>query len=140
VTPSTTRGTPRAWIASALAIVVLLTGMEATLAAGFALQDGPREVASQAIDRRSELVADAVSTETRRYTDSMRSLAAAAGAASPLDPERFAALTDPIREKRLAGAARCGSPGRPPSATSCRRRTRRPDRSSGSGGSGDRPA
>ncbi|MCW2502180.1 MAG: putative PAS-sensor signal transduction histidine kinase [Actinomycetia bacterium] len=104
MTPSPTRGIRRTWIASALAILVLLTGVEATLAAGFALQNGPRDVASQAMDRRSELVAEAVSTETRRYTDSMRALAAAVAVASPLDPQRFAALTDPIREMQLAGA------------------------------------
>jgi hypothetical protein len=87
-----------------VALIVLLIGIEIALAAGFGLQQGPRSTAGEVLDSRSDLIAEAVTAEARRYTDAVRAVAASAGAVDPLDADRFASVTLPLRTMHLAGA------------------------------------
>ncbi|MEV4280407.1 ATP-binding protein [Actinoplanes xinjiangensis] len=57
------------------------------------------------MDRRSAAAAEAVRTETQRYVDTLLTTAAAAGAQEVLTRSEYAALTEPLKSMKLAGAS-----------------------------------
>ncbi|MDQ1656097.1 MAG: hypothetical protein QOD41_1180, partial [Cryptosporangiaceae bacterium] len=94
----------RAPFALALALAVALIGAVVTVGMAALLAASQARGAHQEMDRRSELVAAAATAETARYTDTVQSLAVAAGAVPILTAQRFAYLVSPLDRLNLAGA------------------------------------
>ncbi|MDQ1645769.1 MAG: hypothetical protein QOJ50_1953, partial [Cryptosporangiaceae bacterium] len=94
----------RARLALTLALSVALIGAVVTVGMAALLAASQARGARQQMDRRSELVAAAATTETARYTDTVQSVAVAAGAVPILTAQRFAYLVAPLDRLNLAGA------------------------------------
>jgi signal transduction histidine kinase len=90
--------------APVLAAVVVLAGVVMSLSVGAVLVAGQRDNARDQMDRRSNLVAEAVAGEAGRYADTVRTVAGATGAFETLTAAKFAQLTTPLRDIHLAGA------------------------------------
>jgi PAS domain S-box-containing protein len=87
-------------------VTALVVGVGVLVSAGVAvvLAVGQRDAAQQQLERRTSLVAEAVSSEAGRYVDTVRTIAAAAGAFETLTSATFAEATRPLADRRLAGA------------------------------------
>jgi PAS domain S-box-containing protein len=90
--------------AATLAILVALVCVGLSAGAGAAVTRSQYEAAQQQLARRTTLVAEAVSSETGRYVDTLRVVAAAAGSFTTLTASKFAQATQPLSQMRLAGA------------------------------------
>ena len=90
--------------AAALAILVALVCVGLSAGAGALVARGQHDAARQQLARRTALVAEAVSSETGRYVDTLRIVAAATGSFTTLTASKFAQATQPLEQMRLAGA------------------------------------
>jgi signal transduction histidine kinase/CHASE1-domain containing sensor protein len=90
--------------AAALAILVALVCVGLSAGAGALVARNQHDAAQQQLARRTTLVAEAVSSETGRYVDTLRTVAAATGAFTTLTVAKFAQATQPLEQMRLAGA------------------------------------
>ncbi|MFF5228101.1 ATP-binding protein [Dactylosporangium sp. NPDC000521] len=90
--------------AGALATLVAVLTAAMAVSAGVALEGVQHRAMTQALDRKVSSVAAAVVHETGRYVDTLRTVAAAAGAFEPLTAQKFARAVDPLRHMGLAGA------------------------------------
>lgn len=90
--------------AGALASLVAVLTAAMSVGAGMVLDRAQQRVMTQALDRKVGSVAASVVHETGRYVDTLRTVAAAAGAFEPLTAEKFARAVDPLRHMGLAGA------------------------------------
>ncbi|GAA2697480.1 ATP-binding protein [Actinoplanes palleronii] len=90
--------------AAALAILVALGCAGLSVGVGAVVARSQHDAAEQQLARRTSLVVEAVSGETRRYVDTLRTVAAAAGAFTTLTASKFAQATQPLEQMRLAGA------------------------------------
>jgi PAS domain S-box-containing protein len=90
--------------ATALAILVALVCVGLSVGMGTLIAGGQHDAAQQQLVRRTSLVAEAVSSETGRYVDTLRTVAAATGAFNALTAAKFTQATQPLRQMRLAGA------------------------------------
>lgn len=91
--------------AALLALAVTVGGTALSAGASSAVIAGEREAAAQAVDRRTELVADAVRAETGRYVDTVRLLAEGIGAHHGYSRDRFDRATVGMRRAGFAGAS-----------------------------------
>jgi signal transduction histidine kinase len=87
-----------------LAGLVVAVSVVVSFGVGAVLAIGQRDAAVEELDRRAALVADAVVSETGRYVDTLRTVAAASGAFEPMTAARFAQVARSLQEMRLAGA------------------------------------
>ncbi|GIJ67128.1 hypothetical protein Voc01_020450 [Virgisporangium ochraceum] len=85
-------------VIGALASVTLWAFLEATRERAAAIE----------VDRRTTLVADAVTAATGRYLDTITTLAASVGATDTLTTTRFSRMVEPLNYQRLAGATSIG--------------------------------
>jgi signal transduction histidine kinase/CHASE1-domain containing sensor protein len=90
--------------AAALAVLVALVCVGLSAGVGASIARGQHDAAQQHLARRTALVAEAVSSETGRYVDTLRTVAAATGAFTTLTASKFAEATQPLKQMRLAGA------------------------------------
>ena len=88
-----------------LAGVVAVVGVLASWVAAGALAAGQRDHAEQQLTRRTSLVQAAAAAETGRYVDTLRTVAAAAGAVDTLTAAKFDQVTASLAGMRLAGAS-----------------------------------
>lgn len=95
------RAVPRAGV---LATLVAVLAAAVSVGAGVVLDRAQEREQTQALDRKVSAVAAAVTHETGRYVDTLRTVAAAAGAFEPLTAQRFAQAVEPLRRMGLAGA------------------------------------
>jgi len=89
---------------TAVTALVVAVGVLVSAGVAVALATAQRDAARQQLERRSGLVAEAVSGEAGRYVDTVRTIAAAAGAFETLTAAGFAETTRPLAGLRLAGA------------------------------------
>ncbi|WP_153054432.1 ATP-binding protein [Planomonospora sphaerica] len=87
-----------------VALLIALLGAGLSVAAGTLVSGQQRHLAEQAIDQRTALVTEVVKAETGRYVDTLRTVAAAAGAFTPLTKAAFTQAVTPLEQTRLAGA------------------------------------
>ncbi|GAA3446482.1 hypothetical protein GCM10018955_59200 [Planomonospora venezuelensis] len=87
-----------------VASLVAVVGAGLSAGAGAALRTAQQHAADEAADRRMDLVREAVAAETTRYVDTLRVVAAAAGAADALTHAGFTRTVRPLEQMRLAGA------------------------------------
>ncbi len=87
-----------------MSALVALIGSAGALGVAAVLDSDQRQAADSQMTRRAELVTEAVTTETRRYVDTLQTVAAGAGAVETLDAAKFAQLTGPLRTMRISGA------------------------------------
>ncbi|GAA2845712.1 hypothetical protein Acy02nite_47310 [Actinoplanes cyaneus] len=87
-----------------LTALVAVTGVLLSIAVGATLASGQRATAAEQLERRATLIAEAVAGEAGRYIDSLRTVAAAAGAFEPLTAATFTKVTQPLADMGLAGA------------------------------------
>ncbi|MDG6103252.1 CHASE domain-containing protein [Dactylosporangium aurantiacum] len=92
---------PRAGV---LATLVAALAAAVSVGAGVVLDRAQERELTQALDRKVSAVAAAVVHETGRYVDTLRTVAAAAGAFEPLTAGNFAQAVEPLRHMGLAGA------------------------------------
>ncbi|MET7419064.1 ATP-binding protein [Dactylosporangium sp. NPDC005555] len=92
----------RAWVVAAVVAVLAAT---VSISAGTVLARSQQRETAQALDRKVGAVATAMANETGRYVDTLRTVAAAAGAFEPLTAEKFARAIRPLRYMALAGAS-----------------------------------
>jgi signal transduction histidine kinase/CHASE1-domain containing sensor protein len=90
--------------AGVLATLVAVLTAAVSVGAGVVLDRAQQREMTQALDRKVGAVAAAVTNETGRYVDTLRTMAAAAGAFEPLTAAKFAQAIDPLRHMGLAGA------------------------------------
>jgi len=90
--------------AAALAVLVALVCVGLSAGVGVSVAASQHEAAEQQFVRRTSLVAEAVSSETGRYADTLRIVAATIGSFTTLTAAKFAQATGPLRQMRLAGA------------------------------------
>jgi PAS domain S-box-containing protein len=90
--------------AAGLAALVAVAGLVLSCSAAAALAWNSRDNAQAQMDRRSALAEEAVTAETRRYVDVLRSTAAAAGAFTELTAAKFGEIAAALPSMRLAGA------------------------------------
>lgn len=83
---------------------VLLLGFTVTLAAAVLVEHELDRTAQQTMDRRAELVRQAVATEVERYEDTLALVAASLGSGPSLTRLRFDEAVAPLRDMDLAGA------------------------------------
>lgn len=91
--------------AALLAFAVTVAGTALSLGVSSAVTAGERDAADQAIDRRTQLVTDAVLAETGRYVDTVRLLAEGIGAHHGYSRDRFDRATVGMRKAGFAGAS-----------------------------------
>jgi signal transduction histidine kinase len=89
----------------AWAVIVAVLGIAASLGGAAAIARGAAESTRQAVDHRVALAQRAVADEIDRYADTVRLVASAAGAQPALDRASFLALTRPLVDLKLSGAA-----------------------------------
>jgi signal transduction histidine kinase len=94
----------RAVISALMAAV----GCGVTLSVGVVLERHDAANGGVQMDRRTAAAAEAVRTETQRYVDTLLTTAAAAGAQEVLTRSEYAALTQPLKSMKLAGASTIG--------------------------------
>lgn len=87
-----------------LAVLVLAIGFTATLFVAAGLRRSDRDSAAQLMDQRTALAKAAVSTETSRYLDLLRTVAAGVGGDERMSAARFRAASAPLIDARLSGA------------------------------------
>ncbi len=92
------------WLGSVVASVVLLVGLAAVFLATAALESGARDNARRVMDQRTALARTAVVTETSRYLDLLRSVAAGTGVDRDLSAADWQAITLPLVRAGLSGA------------------------------------
>ena len=85
-------------------VLVALACLLVSVGAAAALADEQHDAAVEQLDRRKSLVVEAVAGETGRYVDTLRTVAAATGAYTPLTSVTFSQATAPLTRMRLAGA------------------------------------
>jgi PAS domain S-box-containing protein len=95
---------PRVRSAATLAILVALGSVGLSVGASALVARSQRDVAQEQLARRTALVAEAVTSETGRYVDTLRTVAAATGSFTTLTASKFAQATQPLAQMRLAGA------------------------------------
>jgi signal transduction histidine kinase/CHASE1-domain containing sensor protein len=88
----------------ALTALVAVVGLVASVSVGAVVASGQRNAAKHQLDRRATLVAEAVASETGRYVDTVRTVAAATGAFDTLTAAQFAQANAPLAQMHLAGA------------------------------------
>ncbi|GIG56892.1 hypothetical protein Lfu02_12640 [Longispora fulva] len=88
----------------ALSVLVALAGLAGTAGVAAVLVAGQRHEADDQLERRTELMAEAVTTEADRYVDSLRTVAAATAALETVTASRFGQVAAPLRRMSLAGA------------------------------------
>ncbi|BCY06920.1 hypothetical protein L3i22_020080 [Actinoplanes sp. L3-i22] len=81
-----------------------MVGCALALGAGVLLHRNEQAAGDVQMDRRTATVVAAVQAETRRYLDTLRTTAAAAGAQQTLTASEFAEITAPLRLMKLAGS------------------------------------
>ncbi|GAA3446395.1 hypothetical protein Pve01_54010 [Planomonospora venezuelensis] len=86
------------------ALGVAVAGAGATAVVADALRESQLRLADETVQRRVSLIREVIETETGRYADALRLVAAAAGAADPLTGTAFARMVEPLRQRRLPGA------------------------------------
>ncbi|MDP9797209.1 PAS domain S-box-containing protein [Catenuloplanes nepalensis] len=84
--------------------IVLVIGLAAMSATGWALHRQDIAAANRIMEQRTSLAQTAVSVETRRYVDLLRTAATGLGEASVLDARTFQAGTAPLAGTDLPGA------------------------------------
>jgi signal transduction histidine kinase len=84
--------------------LIALPGVLLSAGIGWDMAATRQDMVSGAMDRRANLVAEAVTSETARYVDSLRAVASAAGAIDDLTAPQFARLAAPLTQMHLAGA------------------------------------
>jgi PAS domain S-box-containing protein len=94
----------RGWVL-ALTGLTTVAGIGASVVMGALLARGQRAAGEQEFARRTELVSAAVSAQIGRYTDTLRTVAAATGAFTTLTAVKYAQVTESLRQMHLAGAA-----------------------------------
>ncbi|MEV6596706.1 ATP-binding protein [Actinoplanes sp. NPDC051346] len=87
-----------------LAAIIAVVIVAATLAVASALAVGQRRSAEAQVERRAAQAADAVAAEAGRYVDTLRTVAASAGAFEPLTAAAFRQAVAPLKDMNLAGA------------------------------------
>jgi PAS domain S-box-containing protein len=87
-----------------ISALVAAVGCGVTLGVGAVLRRHDAANGEVQMDRRSAAAAEAVRTETQRYVDTLLTTAAAAGAQDVLTRSEYAALTEPLKSMKLAGA------------------------------------
>ncbi|MFI5896617.1 ATP-binding protein [Actinoplanes sp. NPDC051513] len=87
----------------ALTALVAVGGAALSVAVAVALAAGQRHAAEQQLDRRARQAQEAVTAEARRYVDTLRTIAAAAGSFNELTADKFNGFTEPLASMRLAG-------------------------------------
>ncbi|MEU4624615.1 ATP-binding protein [Actinoplanes sp. NPDC023801] len=88
-----------------ISALVAVVGCGMTLAVGGVLERHEDVNTEVQMDRRTAAAADAVRSETQRYVDILRTMAAAAGAQDVLTMTEYSALTTPLKSMKLAGAS-----------------------------------
>ncbi|WP_412537833.1 ATP-binding protein [Longispora sp. K20-0274] len=96
----------RRWLRSAVAlsVMVAVAGIAGTTGVAAVLFSDQRREADSQLERRSELMAEAVTTEAGRYVDTLRTVAAATAALETVTAGRFGQVAAPLRRMNLAGA------------------------------------
>jgi signal transduction histidine kinase len=84
--------------------LIALPGVLLSAGIGWDMAATRQDAVNGAMDRRANLVAEAVTSETARYVDSLRAAAGAAAAMDDLTASRFARLAEPLTQMHLAGA------------------------------------
>ena len=97
-------GGRRGWVL-ALTALTIVAGIGASVVMGALLARAQRAAGEQDFVRRSDLASAAVSAQSGRYIDSLRTVAAATGAFETLTAAKFTQVTESLREMHLAGAA-----------------------------------
>ncbi|WP_433380643.1 ATP-binding protein [Actinoplanes sp. CA-142083] len=87
----------------ALTALVAVGGSALSVTVAAALAGGQRRAAEQQLDRRARQAQEAVTAEARRYVDTLRTIAAAAGSFNELTADKFNGFTEPLASMRLAG-------------------------------------
>ncbi|BEL08743.1 hypothetical protein Q0Z83_069340 [Actinoplanes sichuanensis] len=87
-----------------ISALVAAVGCGVTLGIGAVLARHDAANGGVQMDRRTAAAAEAVRTETQRYVDTLLTTAAAAGAQEVLTRSEYAALTEPLKSMKLAGA------------------------------------
>jgi PAS domain S-box-containing protein len=87
------------------ALLVIAVGLIASLAATSSLHSATDDHVSSAMDKELQLTAADVTSGIRRYVDTGESLAAAMGAQDHMTKDDFDAITLPLTEQQLPGAA-----------------------------------
>src|SRR5687768_8323966 len=91
------------WRWSAACGVLLACGVVASLWGSATARAHEAQVAGEVLDRRMQLVEQAVADEVRRHLDALRSTAAAAGSHQDLTAAEYADATAPLADAGLAG-------------------------------------
>ncbi|MBG0817714.1 CHASE domain-containing protein [Planomonospora sp. ID82291] len=86
------------------ALLVAVPGIVLSAWVGTVLREAQQRTAEQRVDRRATLITEAVATESGRYTDALRLLAAALGSHERLTKPEFDQATGALQGMRLAGA------------------------------------
>jgi PAS domain S-box-containing protein len=94
----------RGWVLTITGLITVV-GIGVSLMMGGLLAREQRAVGEREFARRSELVGAAVSAQTGRYIDALRTVAAATGAFTSLTAVKYAQVTESLRDMHLAGAA-----------------------------------
>jgi PAS domain S-box-containing protein len=97
-------GGRRGWVL-VLTVLTIVAGTGASVAMGALLARGQRAAGEREFARRSDLVSAAVSAQTGRYIDGLRTVAAATGAFTTLTAVKYTQVTGSLRDMQLAGAA-----------------------------------
>jgi PAS domain S-box-containing protein len=92
------------WSVVALTALVAVVGLVMSVGVGAVVASGQRAAAGQQLERRAMLIAEAVASETGRYVDTLRTVAAATGAFDTLTAANFSQATQPLAQMDLAGA------------------------------------
>lgn len=87
-----------------MAVIVAAGGIALSAGAAVSLDAQQNDATDQLLDRQARQAQEAVSAESGRYVDALRSIAAAAGTIDDLTAERFDAVAAPLASMRLAGA------------------------------------
>jgi signal transduction histidine kinase/CHASE1-domain containing sensor protein len=92
------------WLGPVLAAGVLIVGLAVTGLAVDTLRAGDRDGARRVMDQRTAVARSAVTVETSRYLDLLRTMAAGAGTDDHLTAADFRAATAPLNAADLVGA------------------------------------
>ncbi|GLY07342.1 ATP-binding protein [Actinoplanes sp. NBRC 101535] len=90
--------------AAVVSTLVALAGVVVTMSIAASLDHRETLAGDARMDRNATVAAAAISSETRRYLDTLRTTAAAAGAQEALTATEYSAITQPLRTMKLAGA------------------------------------
>jgi signal transduction histidine kinase len=87
-----------------LTAVLACGGIALSVGGALSLATQKRDAADQQLDRRVRQAQEAVTAESRRYVDALRTIAAATGAFDEITADKFTGVAAPLASMRLAGA------------------------------------